>query len=516
MKVIVRKTGLSSIPAQLLVLPMVVAKENGKFLPKCERELRALDKQFSGEITRQIKLQEYKAGAGKRLSVMVSQGTKLPVIRTIRLSGVGSEVDAKKNTQPDVWRKLGGDLYRQAKSTKAAQVALSLETTNISSHDKILQAVLEGAYLARYDYDKYKSKKTSAPQKIFQTLTIISQALTPRTAQLAQKQAEIIASAVCSARDLVNCPPSDLSPAQLVREAKRMAQGKGKKRLPLKVFNKKALERLGAGALLAVARGSAKDPYLLHLQFKPKRSRKRVILIGKGITFDSGGLSIKPGTGMEDMKCDMAGAAAVLSVMQALRQLDGANAVHHEVHGIIPIAENMVNEDSVKPGDVVWAMNNKSIEILNTDAEGRLILADALCYAKKLSGDVIIDLATLTGACVVALGSDYAGLFSNSEELTNALRKSGDEQGERLWPLPLASEYRGLMDSKIANIKNIGPGGPGAIIGALFLKDFVPEKVAWAHLDIAGPAFLKKDTDYSSFGGTGFGVRTLISYLQNL
>jgi leucyl aminopeptidase len=309
-----------------------------------------------------------------------------------------------------------------------------------------------------------------------------------------------------------------MTPDELLSRARKVIAGK-RGRVRLKAFGRSALRRMKAFSLLGVARGSDAEPYLIHLEYRPqKRSKgqKVITLVGKGITFDSGGLSIKTGKGMEDMKCDMAGAACVLSVLRAILNLPPSEQPKHEIHILIPTAENMINGDSLKPGDVISAMNGKTIEVLNTDAEGRLILADALSYSKKLKSDLIIDLATLTGACIVALGPDYAGMFSNDRAIEQKLLRAGELSGEHLWPLPLATEYRGQMESDVADIKNIGNGGPGAILGALFLKEFVPEKTPWVHLVIAGPAFSSRSNEYIKRGGTGFGVLTLMRLLRDL
>ncbi|MCB0358877.1 MAG: leucyl aminopeptidase family protein, partial [Bdellovibrionales bacterium] len=294
---------------------------------------------------------------------------------------------------------------------------------------------------------------------------------------------------------------------------------RGGSRYTITAYGRAALARMGANALLGVSRGSSAEPYLIHAAFKPSRAgkgKKRVILVGKGVTFDSGGLSIKTGKGMETMKCDMAGAASVLGVFHALTALSRSNPCPHEVHGLIPTAENMISGDSLKPGDVVKAMNGKTIEVLNTDAEGRLLLADALSYSAKLKGDIIIDLATLTGACVAAVGYHYAGLFTEDDDLASTLTAHGTHTGEELWRLPLGDAYRSHIDSAVADIKNIGPGGPGATTAALFLREFVPSGPRWAHLDIAGPAFIDRGNEYVPQGATGFGIRLLLDFLYSL
>jgi leucyl aminopeptidase len=323
--------------------------------------------------------------------------------------------------------------------------------------------------------------------------------------------------AVVFCRDLVNRPPSDLHPADLVKTAKKIASRRGS-RITLKVFGRNKLKAMGANGILTVARGSAIEPFLIHATYKPaktSRNTKRIVLVGKGVTFDSGGLSIKTGKGMEDMKCDMAGAAAVISVLKAITDAPPAARPEHEIHVLVPTVENLINENSVKPGDVFYALNGKSVEVLNTDAEGRLILADALSYSERLKPDLMVDLATLTGACVAALGSDYAGLFSTDSKLEAELIAAGKSSGDLVWPLPLAPEYRFAINSSVADIQNIGPGGPGAITAALFLKEFVPAKTHWAHLDIAGPAFVTRGNEVVRPGGTGFGVRLLLKLLSS-
>ena len=264
--------------------------------------------------------------------------------------------------------------------------------------------------------------------------------------------------------------------------------------------------------LLAVSRGGPEEPRFIKLRYAPTgRPKKKIALIGKGLTFDSGGLSLKPAKSMQTMKIDMSGAAAVLGTMYAVSQIKP----RVQVTGYVPSSENMPSGTAQKPGDVIRYRNGKTVEVLNTDAEGRLILADALIAAREDKPDVIIDLATLTGACMVALGSQVAGLFSNDEKLTDDLMASGRKAGERLWPMPLVEEYKTDIKSNIADIKNIGGGYGGAITAALFLQEFVAD-TPWAHLDIAGPAFSERALPHVPRGGTGFGVRTLINYVLSL
>jgi leucyl aminopeptidase len=266
------------------------------------------------------------------------------------------------------------------------------------------------------------------------------------------------------------------------------------------------------GGLLGIAKGSDEDPKFIRLAYKGT-GKKTIVLVGKGITFDSGGLSLKPDSGMETMKMDMAGAATVLGIFSALKTVKPAV----NVVGLIAACENMPSGKAIKPGDVVTALNGKTIEIINTDAEGRVILADALSYASQFEKpDALIDLATLTGACMVALGEEIAGLFSNDKELAETLKTSAQKTGERVWEMPLVPEYRELIKGKVGDIKNsAGKKYGGAITAALFLENFVDPKIHWAHIDIAGPAFEEKGKPLTPYGGTGFGVRMLLDFINN-
>ena len=533
MKINIKHGSPESFSADLLVVPVEAAAEskaqsgrtNKKsakqkkssakkswksfFSSKVAATLSGIDSAAGGALREEIERYEYRPGGGKRLEI--SYPAKNGGAR-VRLSGV-----QQGGRNSDEWRKLGGDALLSAKRLRAKKVAIYLG--DFAGSAQIIESIVEGLILADYQFLEYKSKakkKNAVPAPAQIELLVGGKKSSELDA--AVMRAVTAANAVCYARDLVNTPPSDLPPSQLLKHARTVA-AKSKGQIKLQAYDRKALTRLGAFSLLGVARGSDLEPYLLHLKYVPKkksRGKKVITLIGKGVTFDSGGLSIKTGKGMEDMKCDMSGAACVLSVIKAISELAASDRPGHEVHVIIPTVENMVSGDSIKPGDVIAAINGKTIEVLNTDAEGRLILADALCYAERIKSDLIIDLATLTGACVVALGSDYAGMFNTDKKFEQALLSASERSGEHLWPLPLAMEYRGQMESDVADLRNIGTGGPGAIIGALFLKEFVPAGTPWAHLDIAGPAFVTKGNEYIKRGGTGFGVLTLLELLRTL
>lgn len=475
-------------------------------------DLAALDDELPVLVETAAATQGFRPASGKRFELPYLGGRAL---RHVRLSFVDRDA-AQGASKLDEWRKAGGDALGSAIRRKARELSIVVRDIDGAHAADALQALLEGVHLAAYEFRSFKGTGSAKREPKVLPKEVTVHVPTGRAdLKRGAGRAAIVAEAVAFARDLVNTPPSDLPPRALVQHAKRIASG-SRGAVSVKVFGKAELTRMGAGALLGVGRGSDEPPFLIHLSYRPKKAARgsaATTIIGKGVTFDSGGLSIKSGKGMEDMKCDMAGAAAVLATMRAIASLPPNERPPFEVHGVIPATENMVSGRSIKPGDVLRALDGKTIEVLNTDAEGRLILADALSYASRWKSDVIIDLATLTGACVVALGNDYAGLFATDDALSEELTRRGTESGERLWRLPLAAEYREQLQSEVADLRNIGTGGPGAILGALFLKEFVPADTKWAHLDIAGPAYVSRGNDYTGKGGTGFGVRTLLSYL---
>jgi leucyl aminopeptidase len=319
--------------------------------------------------------------------------------------------------------------------------------------------------------------------------------------------------AVCAgvelARQLVASPPNHGTPQALADTAAQIARDHG---LALTVLERSDCETLGMGAYLGVAQGSDLPPKFIHLTYTPAGEvRRRVVLVGKGLTFDSGGYNLKgPGSQIEMMKYDMGGSAAVLGAARAIGQLRPEGV---EVHVVVASCENMISGGAVHPGDVLTASNGKTIEINNTDAEGRLTLADALVYANKLEPDAVVDLATLTGACVIALGEEIAGLWSNNDGLAEALTMASKEAGEGLWRMPLRASYKEGLKSHIADLKNTGPRPGGSITAALFLQDFITENRPWAHLDIAGTVWSDKGRGEDPPGATGFGVRTLVRWV---
>ncbi len=397
-------------------------------------------------------------------------------------------------------------------SAKAARQLGATATTSLHQFGpgtplESAKAATVGSLLGLYQFTKYKTRELDRI-KTLEHMTLLDTERQKAELVRGMNEAIILADSVAAARDLVNTPAADLTPKNLANEAKRILKNVG---CSVDIWDRKAIEKRGMHALLGVSRGSDQEPQFIVIEYGP-RKQKPIVLAGKGVTFDSGGLNIKtPYQSMLDMKTDMAGAAAVIGAIRAAALLK----VQHRIIGVIPATENMINGHAQKPGDVVKAANGKTIEILNTDAEGRLILADAISYAETLQPQAIIDLATLTGACMIALGYANAGLFTKHDELAQRILAAAASSGELAWRMPLTEEYNDTIKSDIADMRNISKDGyAGAIVGAVFLQQFV-EKVPFAHIDIAGPSSLPDEREYQLKGGTGFGVRLLVELIQN-
>lgn len=396
-------------------------------------------------------------------------------------------------------------------SVKAARQVGSTFTSDLHKYGigtpaENAKAVAMGTLLGLYTFTRYKTRDLEK-LKTIEHGTLLDTERNKAELVRGCDEGIIIAESVIVARDLVNTPAADKAPRQLAQEAKRILKSVG---CSIDIWDRKSLEKRGMQALLGVSRGSDQEAQFIVIEHGPKK-QKPIVLVGKGVTFDSGGLNIKtPYQNMLDMKSDMAGAAAVIGALRAAALLK----LPQRLVGLIPATENMINGHALKPGDVLKASNGKTIEVANTDAEGRLILADALCYAETLQPQAIIDFATLTGACMVALGYPHAGLFTKHDELAQRLLDASAASGDLAWRLPLTEEYSDLVKSDVADVRNIGKDTyAGAIIGAVFLQHFV-EKTPWAHLDIAGPAWLAEEKEYQSKGATGAGVRLIIELLQ--
>jgi leucyl aminopeptidase len=453
---------------------------------------KALPSKTKSLLAAKLKEEGFKGGAKEIARVELELFGK---VRRVYAAGLGKRKGA------------GTESFRRAAGTLLGAVRAKRRTLAVLCSENVA-AVAEGLTLASYKYEEYKKGEED-------TLTaahlVFADAGSRAAVEKACAKAALYAEAVFLSRDLVNRAPSDKTPRSLADLAETF-QGSG---VTVEVIDAAKAAELGMGALLGVGRGSSQPPVMVHMVFKPKaKTKKRVALVGKGITFDSGGLSLKPAASMEDMKCDMAGAASVLAVFKVIARLQPKA----EVHGIFAAAYNMPGPDAYKPGDVLKAMNGKTIEVWNTDAEGRLVLADALCLAAKQEPQMILNMATLTGAVVVALGSKVAGLMGNDRRVVASVIAAGKRADEAYCELPLVEDYKESIKGNIAELLNISKvrGEAGSIIGGLFLREFVNE-IPWAHLDIAGTAFANGDyNSYSPKGGTGAPVRTLLEWLGAL
>ena len=480
--------------------------------------LRALGATDRAELLTLIEraLQE-KAFRGKRGESHLIVPAKEGRVGGVLLQGLGpaEKVDA------DRFRKAAGALARKFARDGRGRVGVLLESPGVRERaadldwETVGQSVAEGWLLGSYTYNNYKTSAAAKRKSREADLQVLS---SKGSAAKARKEASslrrgvsrgaILAEAVRFTRDLVNAPANEIYPESLASRARAMARREG---LRCRIYGKADLERMKLGAILAVSQGSERPPRLIVLQHVPAKPRATVCIVGKAVTFDSGGLSLKPAKGMEEMKYDMAGGGAVLGLMQAVARAK----LPIKVVGLVPAAENMVNGRAVRPGDVIRSGAGKTIEIINTDAEGRLVMADALHHAQQFRPDYVFDVATLTGAVLVALGSAVSGLVSNDDSFAERVFEAGESVSERVWQLPLYDEFLDAVKSPVADIKNSAGRYGGAITAAAFLSHFAGE-APWCHLDIAGTAWADRDSEYKPRGGTGVGVRLLFEFLRKL
>ena len=411
------------------------------------------------------------------------------------------------------WRQTAGEIVAYLKKFQTKSFGIETSAWLKGNNDVVSlgQAVAEGLELAKYDFDKYKKQDKDKIKVDLENIFVLSN----KSAQFRKgwQTGTVLTQGTNLTRDLVNEPAGVMTPTYLARQAEKIA--KDNKNISVKILDKAQVKKMGMEAYLGVDQGSNEALKFIHLVYKPSgKAKDKIGLVGKGITFDSGGLNIKPGDSMTQMKMDMAGAATVIGLFSVIADI----RPKVEVHGIVAACENMPSGRALKPGDVIKNMQGKSIEIGNTDAEGRVTLADSLAYTQKQGIKTIVDLATLTGAVVVALGPDYAGLFANDDGLNKQLLKSADATGEKIWSLPLPPEYKKLNKSAIADIRNIpNTRYGGAITAALFLEEFIEDDVKWAHIDLGGPAYAEKPINsYTGVGGVGYGVRTLLEWLRSI
>src|SRR2546426_5038727 len=463
--------------------------------------LKELDVATGGLVSRVIETEEFKAKEGETAYFHLAD-SELKAHRLL-LIGCG-ERDAYKTQQVS---QMAGTAARFLRSKNAKSIAITPRAEG--DVEKVSQSVIAGAIMGLFEPDKYRTKDKE--KRELSRVVVAIEGADEKVLKRGAERGRIVGESVNFTRDLANEPGIFMTPTILAERAKEVAKEFG---LSIDVLDQKRMEKLGMGSLLGVSRGSDEPPKLIVLKYQPRKIDKRdkdelLALVEKGITFDSGGSSLKPGENMELMKYDMTGAATVIGTMRAIAQLKPAISVL----GIAPCSENLPSGKATKPGDVLRAMTGKTIEIINTDAEGRLVLADAIAYAKKLGATTIVDMATLTGAVSIALGDVNAAVLGTDQELIDEIIVAGKEAGEKFWQLPLDKEYSRQIKSDIADIKNVGGRRAGTITAAAFLKEFA-DGVSWAHLDIAGTAWGDEAKPYRSKGPTGVAVRTLINIVK--
>ncbi len=490
---ITRLTDSKNISTDEVLVVGFAQSDNG---PELLEAAVALEAATKTEINEAIKLLNF---TGKK-----SEITFLTIKSGILCVGLG-KISKTQPLEMETLRRAAAVAARSLVGKKSALFALPTQTTVAA------QAVAVGVELGAYTFTEFKTKNEKNNESLKQA-NILVQDLFINKASF--EEAQIIAESVKNVRNLVNTPPSHMYPETFANYVKKSFKKNSK--LTLEVLDERALKRQGYGAIIGVGQGSINPPRFIRLAYKSRGAKFHLALVGKGITFDTGGISLKPPASMHTMKCDMAGAATVIEALRAIMNLD----LKINVTAYAALAENMPSASAQRPSDVVTTYGGKTIEVLNTDAEGRLVLADALARAQEDKPDLIIDLATLTGAATVALGSRTAGIMSNKDEARDQVFASAKETGESMWPMQIPEESRTILDSKTADIANVGftpnPAG-GMMVGAAFLNEFVDEKTPWVHIDIAPPAFNEgAPYGYNGFGGTGVGVRTLVHLAQKL
>lgn len=474
--------------------------EDEKTLPKT---YQGLDKALGGQLQELRKNGEF---SGKnQQSVLIHTRGAVPAKR-ILLMGLGK----KKDVTLDRVRQAMGTASKKVRQTGAQKFSapvLGADAVSASESD-VVQAMVEGAILGGYRFNHYRSDKEDTSKEIRSITLLANSASQVSGMKTGAKRGEASAHATSLARDLCNHPANVMTPTRVVQEAKKIAK---ESKLKLTVLERKHQEKLGMGGMLGVSRGSQEPPKFLILEYSGgKKKEQPIVLVGKTVTFDSGGISIKPSENMEQMKADMTGGAEVLAAVRAAARL----RLPINLIGILPAVENMPDGRATKPGDILRMLNGKTVEVQNTDAEGRLILADGLSYATRLKPKCVVDIATLTGACIVALGQFAIGMMGNDDKLKAELTKAGEQAGERVWEMPLWDEYFEQLKSDVADMRNIGGRGGGMITAGMFLSKFVGD-YPWVHLDIASTDWGASERPYVGKGPTAIGTRLLVQFLIN-
>jgi leucyl aminopeptidase len=478
---------------------LVLTHCEGEALAKQDAAL--LDRALGGALSKLVQSKEFE---GKANEVLLYHTQDAVPAKRLVLVGLGK----KNEVTIETIRQAMGSAAKRVRQAKVGSYAVVLPTVTPGgmSWVEVTQAMVEGAILGSYQFTVYRSEAASGQDVTGMKILI------PRKSQLRQvtegvRRGVATAEATVFVRDLCNHPSNVLTPTRVANEAKTLAKAEG---ITIKILEQKEMERLGMGALLGVARGSQEPPKFIILEYNgaKKKDERPVVLVGKTITFDTGGISLKPAENMEHMKADMTGGAEVLASIRAAARLK----LPLRLISILPVAENMPGGRAMKPGDIVTTLSGKTVEVQNTDAEGRLILADGLAYAMRYKPAALIDIATLTGACVVALGQFAIGMFGSDSTLKEQVRKSGQKAGERVWEMPLWEEYFEQLKSDVADMRNIGGRGGGMITAALFLSKFVGD-CPWVHLDIASTDWSERERAYIPKGPTAIGTRLLVQYL---
>ncbi|MFF8945897.1 leucyl aminopeptidase [Streptomyces sp. NPDC014864] len=476
---------------------IVIGVAKGTKGPVVAPGAEAVDTAYDGGLAGVLETLGASGAEGEVTKVPAPSGFKAPLVVAV---GLGAQPEKDAEYGAEALRRAAGAAARALSGTKKAGFALPLaDAADVG-------AIAEGALLGAYSFDTYKENGKDARNGKAPLAEAVLLGGRPRDKayKAAVERAVAVAEELNRARDLVNTPPNDLYPASFAAIAQGAAKDHG---LKVQVLDEKALAKGGYGGILGVGSGSAAAPRLVKLSYTHSKAKKHLALVGKGITYDSGGISLKPAGHNETMKCDMSGAAAVFAAVVAAARL----GLEVNVTGWLALAENMPSGSATRPGDVLRMYSGKTVEVLNTDAEGRLVLADALWAASQEKPDAIVDVATLTGAMVLALGNRTFGIMANDEAFRSAIHEAAEEVGEEAWPMPLPEHLRKGMDSPTADIANMGERMGGGLVAGLFLREFIGEGITWAHLDIAGPAFNEQGPfGYTPKGGTGSGVRTLV------
>ncbi|MBI2579340.1 MAG: leucyl aminopeptidase [Candidatus Aenigmarchaeota archaeon] len=492
MKVEISKETFDKTKTELLAV--------GLFEKEMSDDAKKLDKILKGALSSMMGKEQF-TGEWKQAELVNTLGNMSA--EKVLFVGLGK----KNEFSLEKLRKAAGIAAKTCRDEGIKKFATTLQNAELkaSAQEKV-QAVVEASLLALYDFGRYKTDRSK--EKKVDAMSILVDAKQSQDAERGVGRGIIYADATNFARDIVNTPSNIMTPQAFAEEAQKVAKEGGMK---ITIFGKKEMQKIGMGAIVMVSEGSDKEPQFIVMEYGS--GRECIAAVGKGITFDTGGIDVKPWDSMESMKSDKAGAAAVLGMMKACARLKPKV----RLIGAMALTENMIGERAMKPGDIVKAYNGKTIEIMNTDAEGRLVLADAISYVEKnYRPSVIVDLATLTGACIIALGFHASGLICTDDKLAKRITDAGEKTFERVWQFPFWEEYHDVAKSDNADVRNVGKEkyGPGVISGAVFIKQFA-EKTPWAHLDIAGPAWLNSGREYIPAGGTGWGVRLMVQLIED-